>query len=717
MAGSSLDIYSRVFGPGDSGQMTASEPMFLNDSPEKEKLARQVMRDIEGSEGTYRSWENTAREDDRYYLGHQWDDVDRMRMEQLKRPALTFNEIKPVINSVSGLERLNRVDVRFVSRALDSPLQLDLAGDLASESLLAADDLCNASEEDSDLAKRAAITGMGWGEIKTDYNTDVNGRVVFSRLDEFEMRWDNNCKRPNLEGSKWRARKRQVSRKEFEKNWPGMLSKVDMAVPEMPYGETQKYELVTPYYSIANEQANPQVGSQTQVKKTIEVIQYQCCEMQPIYRFQDQDSGEITTLNEEKWGRLNKRMGMLGATPPPAVKQMQPVYRNVEVARGICLEDPTDLPGGFSLICMTGEWDETKKRFIGLVRDMIDPQKTKNKAISSALAFHITNSKGGVIFKTSAFADPELAKNQWSRPDAWIEANDETNIETDIVNREPAKVSPDLGMFYQEGTKAISRVSGINEEAVGLAAGQTPSQTARGRQQASLVVLGWYFDNLNRHRRERAKMMLEFIREFWTQGQLIEVGGDEMAQVVPLLKESLPLDYKMVLDDSIRHNPNLKAALWHELLETGALQWLLKSGLGRVVLQLLKFSPWPTQVVQMIQRDVAQNPPQPPGGKGQQKQGAPQKPPENPMLTQAKVRHTNAQADKAIAQARMLDQQTKTEPGIKTAEIAVQAALKAHELRIKREQHASKMQQLAQKAMFPNNMFATGSEPPGNGNG
>lgn len=687
------DIYSRVFGDGTSAVgMTAGEGAPLNDSPEKEELARKVMRDVEGAEGNYRSWEGPAREDSRMYAGHQWDDTDRMRMEQLKRPALVFNEIKPVINSVSGLERLNRVDVRFVTRALDSPLQSDLAGDLSTEAVTAADDLCSASEEDSDLAKECAITGMGWGEIKCDYNTDINGRVVFEKFSCFEARWDSNCHRPNLEGSEWRARKRSVSRKAFEKLWPGMLSKVDLAVPEMPYGQTQKYELVTPYYSIANERANPQVGSQTQAKKTVDVIQYQWRDMQPIYRFQDQDSGEITTLNDEKWGRLSKRMGMMGGAPPPAVKQMQPVYRQVYVSRGVCLEDPVDLPAGFSLICMTGEWDDEKKRFAGIVRDMIDPQKTKNKAISSALGFHITNAKGGVIFKTSAFVDPDAAKDQWSRFDAWIEANDDININEDIVQREPARVSPDLGMFYQESTKAITRVSGINEETVGLAAGQTPSQTARGRQQSSLVVLGWYFDNLNRHRRERARMMLEFIREFWTQGQLIEVGGDEMAQVVPLLKDSLPLDYKLVLDDSIRHNPNLKAALWHELLETGALQWLLKSGLGRTVLQLLKFSPWPSQVVNMIQKDVAQNPPQPPGkGKG----GGKQEPPE---LTQAKVRHTNAAADKAIAQARMIDKQS----GLKVAELAADSAIRAHEIRQRREQQQqhSMMQQLAQRTGF-----------------
>lgn len=701
-AAGGLDLYTRIFLSGDDGRVNDEATVMRNDTPELEELAQKVMRDVAQSESTFRAWYGPAKEELRFYHGHQWDDSDRMRMEQLKRPALSFNEVRPVVNAVSGLERLNRTDCIFQSRSLESPVAVDLAGELATASVSASDDLCNAAEEDSDLARDVTVTGMGWGEVHLDFNHDVNGRVVFERLPNDEMRWPENCKRPNLEGSEWRARKRQMSRKAFEKLWPGKLDQVDIAVPEVPWGQTEKYELVTPYYSRANEQANPNVGQGNQ-KKNVEVIQYQWRDMQPIYRFQDQDSEEITTLNEDKWDRLVKRMEMAGGSAPPAVRQLQPVYRQVYVSRGVVLEDPVDLPGGFSLTCMTGEWDPEKKRFVGIVRDMIDPQKTKNKAISSALGFHITNAKGGVLFKTSAFADPDHARDQWSRFDAWIEVNDDVDIQGAIVQREPAKVSPDLGMFYQESTKALSRVTGINEEVVGIAAGQTPSQTARGRQQGGLIVLGWYFDNLNRHKRERAHLTLEFIREYWTQGQLMQVGGDMTNQAVPLLKESLPTDYTLTLDDSIRHNPNLKAQVWRELMESGVVQALLKFGAGQVLLQLLKFSPFPPSVVNMIQRTMSQMPPQP----QKQGRGAQPKQPENPMLTQAKIQHTSAQAQKALAQAREIDMRTKSEPQdkqrehqMKVAELATEAAIKAHELRMKREERASRMAQLARQTGF-----------------
>jgi hypothetical protein len=703
-AASSQDLYSRVFGDGvpDPSQ-TAADTVKVNDTPELDELAHKVERDVGQSEGPFQAWEGPAKEDSRYYDGHQWDDIDRMRMEQLKRPALVFNDIRPIVNAISGLERLNRQDVGVKSRPMDSNEMVDEMGELATEALSTADDLCDAAEEDSEIAKRCVITGMGWGEVSTSYEEDVNGRIVWRKIPEWEMRWDPNARAANLVDAEWVARKREISRKKFAKQWPGMLEKIDANVPDMPYGETEKYELVTPYYSIGNEKANPQIGAGVNAKKTVSVIQYQWRDMQPIYRFEDEDSGEITTLDEDQWERLEKRMKLLGGTPPPAVRQLKPVYREVKVARGVVLEEPVDLPGGKSLICMTGEWDGDKKRWKGVVRDMIDPQKTKNKAISSALGFHITNAKGGVIFKTKMFADPTMAKDQWSRYDAWVEADDNANLETDFIQRDSKPLPSELPMFFTEATKAITRSSGVSEEMVGTAMGQTPSQTQGNRQQAGLVVLGWFFDNLNRHRRERAHITLEFIREYWTQGQYLQVGGEVNSPAIPLFKESMPApgNYSFVLDDSVRHNPNLKAQVWKDLTESGVIQAMMKMGMGKVILALLKFSPFPSSVVNLITKTAADIPPPPQKGqKGAQKQ-------DDPGLIQSKTKLFDAQTQKALAQARQIDQST----GVKMAEMVSENMMKGDELRQRADEHRHRQVMDHRKAALGVGQAMLGGKP------
>jgi len=69
-------------------------------------------------------------------------------------------------------------------------------------------------------------------------------------------------------------------------------------------------------------------------------------------------------------------------------------------------------------------------------------------------------------------------------------------------------------------------------------------------------------------------------------------------------------------------------------------------------------------------------------------------------MTAAKVQHTNAQTQKVLAQARNIDMKTKTDPNFKIAELAAEAAIKAHELRVKKEDQSSRMAQMARQVGF-----------------
>src|SRR5215469_549225 len=635
--------------------------LFTDQSDEMEELALKVHRDLADAAGMVNSFREEAEAAFKFYNGDQWEELDRLRMEQLRRPAVVFNRIKPTLDAISGLERLNRMDVRYVTRALDSQFQVDLAGDLATESRVAAMEICNGDDERSRASLDMAISGMGWVEVRTDYEHDIDGRVILEHLPWREMWWDHNSVKECLEDSEWRARQRPIGRRIFKKLWGAeILAKVDASAPD-DWEERRigKYELVTPYYSRQNELANPQVGQATQNLKSIPVIQYQWRDMVPVYRFLDPAKpNELTNLDEDAWKRLKQKFTLLGRPAPPAVRQLRPVYKQAFIARGIVLEEPIQLPGSFfSLLCMTGIWDSPRKQWYGFVRPMMDPQRTMNKSMSSSLTFMLTNAKGGVMYESDAFVDPINAKEQWSKPAAFIELN--AGGSSKIVQRQTQNVTTDLQMFFQESYKAIAYTSGINDEIIGMAQGQTPSPTAQSRVQGGMAIIGWFFDSVARHTRNEARVMLEFIREFWTQGQLIRVGGQTNSNAIPLFKSGLPLDYDLVLDESVKHNPNLKAQVWNDLQPI--IPSLLRFGFGSFLLEALKFSPLPAQLVASLQK-MAQtqgaNPPQ----KGRGKQ-------EDPQMTQAKVQKTSAEAQRAIAQARAIDQEQK----VKIAELAMDA--------------------------------------------
>ena len=96
---------------GGQGQSNDNLATGLLDAPEAD-LGRKVMRDISDAKAMVNAWRGLAKQDFAFYHSHQWDDVDRLRMEQLKRPALVFNRLKATVDAVSGIERLSRMDVR-----------------------------------------------------------------------------------------------------------------------------------------------------------------------------------------------------------------------------------------------------------------------------------------------------------------------------------------------------------------------------------------------------------------------------------------------------------------------------------------------------------------------------------------------------------------------------------------------------------------------------
>ena len=56
-------------------------------------------------------WRRAAKE--------QWTDEEIQAFAEDGRPAITINRIKPLLNILSGYQRLNRYDVEFAARSSD----------------------------------------------------------------------------------------------------------------------------------------------------------------------------------------------------------------------------------------------------------------------------------------------------------------------------------------------------------------------------------------------------------------------------------------------------------------------------------------------------------------------------------------------------------------------------------------------------------------------
>lgn len=67
----------------------------------------------------WQTWQQAAREDYEFVEGRQWSKADLKRFEETRRPPLVINRIKPLLNLLSGYERLNKYDISFLGRTPD----------------------------------------------------------------------------------------------------------------------------------------------------------------------------------------------------------------------------------------------------------------------------------------------------------------------------------------------------------------------------------------------------------------------------------------------------------------------------------------------------------------------------------------------------------------------------------------------------------------------
>ena len=96
----------------------------------EEEFRREELQDIDGTLAKCRKWfraavdkgqkwREEAKEDYEFTAGKQWTDEEIKIFKADGRPAITINRIKPLLNILSGYQRLNRYDIEFLARTND----------------------------------------------------------------------------------------------------------------------------------------------------------------------------------------------------------------------------------------------------------------------------------------------------------------------------------------------------------------------------------------------------------------------------------------------------------------------------------------------------------------------------------------------------------------------------------------------------------------------
>ena len=489
-------------------------------------------------------WRDEAEQCYAYVANDQWDDETRAILEEELRPIVTFNRTEIFVQAVTGLEALNRQEVRYIPRR-PGPVGQGQA-DLWTEAAKYVNDDADAETHHSSAFRDLVICGMGWTETFLDLTTNPDGDIRIERRDPLSMYWDHKATQRNLSDARWIMHVARMTYEDVVERWPKAKDGIVYSRIFEP-----DYEPVSPHdasnaWKYENDQSKRIPGYEDDVY----VVQYQWYEVEHFYRVKNPLKDGIEDFPAAQWERFREKY-------PEATSKMRVVgpfpkraYKRAFIAGWTVLEIQDLVTDDFTFTCMTGKHDRNENVWYGLVRNLFDPQDWVNKLFSQILHIINSNSKGGLLAEKDAFDNVMDAEEQWARPDriTWLKPG---ALKSGKVQEKAMVPYPQgLDRLLTIAMSMFTEVTGANLELLGLADKVQPGILEAQRKQAGLTILAWAFDSMRAYRKKNGRILAQYIAEFIADGRLIRITGPEGQQYIPLIRDNLALEYDVVVDES-----------------------------------------------------------------------------------------------------------------------------------------------------------------------
>jgi hypothetical protein len=549
-----------------------------------------------------KKWRAQAKSDFDFIAGEQWSAEDRAKLDEQKRPCITFNRSLTIIKAVAGVEINGRHDTVYLPRGT-APGAVK-----ANELLTAASDWmadgCDAEDEQSEAFQDTLVCGMGWTGQRIAYDEEPDGKYGEEKIDPLEMYWDRSARSKNLTDARRVARVRKMTLDEARQFARG-LGVMDILDEDLDATWAVGAE-TDPAKPVEDRRLRDENSVAYDEKSEVHIVHMQWIERRPIMRVGFALPGPDGTpqpqekeIPEDRFARF-QAIAQENGIEFRAVRQERKVYKQCFLGKKI-IGQVMDLPSkdAFTFQCITGERDRNAGTFYGLVRLMKDPQMWANKWLSQTMHILNTTAKGGIIAEADAFRDQRDAQDTYAQPDAITWAAKGAISAGKIMQKPGAGIPTGYVNLLEFAITSIRDVTGINMELLGLRDANQPGVLEAQRKQAGMTILATMFDSLRRFRKQVGRVRLHFIQNHLADGRLILIAGEEGKQAVPLIRDRVLGEYQVIIEDAPT-SPNMKQETWGFLMQ---LMPVFKDMLTpEAAIAMLEYSPLPSKLVDQFRK-------------------------------------------------------------------------------------------------------------------
>ena len=528
-----------------------------NPLPEQDPhLILEQLERFQYAQAAQQEWAKQATQCLDFVEGRQWTEEELAIHEAEGRPAMTFNNIRPIVRLVLGYQRQNRYDIHYQPGSDEMSTQ-QVAEDIthAAKNIHEA----NATEWQLSEAFRDGVSmGRGYLDCRLSFKQNLLGAVYTQSIDPHTTYPDPDAE--HYEPSKWGFvfTTRWMSPKAIELSYGGKVAEEISAYTRSNgnigvldnYGEEQEYG--PPKYfglwshfgdstgrNLSFEGRNFGLYDHVdKYRKTIRVVDQQHYRNVRALLFVDPVTGATKKIPDH-WKR-DKIVHVIdwAAQRGEEIKVIDRLERRLRwtvTAADVVLHDewspyrtPTVIPYfGYFRRGMTQ----------GLVHDLIDPQKEKNKRRSAEIHIVGTQANSGWIREKGAL-DPEnenILEEFGARPGVQIVTNEGKMDKLRKI--EPSSPAHNMERLEDRGRRDLFEISGVNEAAMGTIEKSVSGKHIEARQRQTVVAIETFIDNMSRTRHLLGEKYLELLQDHYTEERFIRIIGEGGEPVEKILNQ------------------------------------------------------------------------------------------------------------------------------------------------------------------------------------
>jgi len=461
-------------------------------------------------------WLEMAKKCDDFYLGEQWEDKDRDKLEAEGRPVLTINEILKVVNAFLGKQAEQRVDPGFKPRRDATQEMAKVLSELIEQIL----DNIGFEYLEKEVFEDGIVIDRGYYDFRLGFEDNIMGDVKGIVKDAYEVLPDPDAKTYDPKG--WNS--------VITTNWmtlDDIEAHYGKAKRDAVNSSSQAYETFGEdsirydgRRTFGDDDTTPLQTTDYDADKTIRsvrVVERQYRRMTMVRFFVDNAVGDMKRipddLDDDKAEAIAKKAGL------SILRRVGKRIRWVATADRVVLHDSWSPYRSFTIIPYFPFFRKGKTS--GVVRQLLSPQEQFNKMESQMLHIVNTTANSGWIV------------DEGSMTNMTTEELEERGAETGLVivtkkgSDRPEKITANqiptgldrLASRAQANVTGIAGVEGLVGEPSREVSGIALDELAdRGLLQVNVP-----FDSLKRTRGLVVKKILELVQDFYTETRVLRV--------------------------------------------------------------------------------------------------------------------------------------------------------------------------------------------------